>query len=344
MTKLTTELLEKFVSDIKTDGMCEITDSQVESALIKLLAYEQAAKNPAEYKVVSRFGDISLRNQKCEAEMYRSMKGFSVTPLYAAPVLPKQPELIGMKVSIDTGSDNIGHRLFGEIVCTSDSNGVPVLCIEVAENNGDMAAPAQPVIPAEKEKPKYDPTATWGYQCIISAEINGWNACRAEMLKAQQNEPQNIPENIPAQPVIPEHSGDNLPCPFCGGEVDVSGWRSLNGNSGPECNECGATTSNLSDWNKRTAQPVSEPYKLPQGYALVPCKLTAENGAKSCMIGEFTEQTEISCPECFGDDECETCDGSGMIEVTVPVSWTTIKDIWSKGIEHFAATAAQESE
>lgn len=30
---------------------------------------------------------------------------------------------------------------------------------------------------------------------------SGWNACRAEMLKTQQNEPQNIPENIPAQPV-----------------------------------------------------------------------------------------------------------------------------------------------
>ncbi|TBL62069.1 hypothetical protein [Hafnia alvei] len=90
----------------------------------------------------------------------------------------------------------------------------------------------------------------------------------------QQNEPQNIPENIPAQPVIPEHSGDNLPCPFCGGEVDVSGWRSSNGNSGPECNECGATASNLSDWNKRTAQHVSEPYKLPSGWMLVPIEPT----------------------------------------------------------------------
>lgn len=93
-----------------------------------------------------------------------------------------------------------------------------------------------------------------------------------------------------------------------------------------------------------SAQPVSEPYKFPQGYALVPCKLTAENGAKSCMIGKFIEQTEISCPECFGDDECETCDGSGTIEVTAHVSWTTIKDIWAKGIEHFAAAPAQESE
>ncbi|MEG0870558.1 MAG: DUF550 domain-containing protein, partial [Hafnia sp.] len=96
--------------------------------------------------------------------------------------------------------------------------------------------------------------------------------------------------------------------------------------------------------NTQSAQPVSEPYKFPQGYALVPCKLTAENGAKSCMIGKFIEQTEISCPECFGDDECETCDGSGTIEVTAHVSWTTIKDIWAKGIEHFAAAPAQESE
>lgn len=31
-----------------------------------------------------------------------------------------------------------------------------------------------------------------------NATVNGWNACRTEMLKAQQNEPQNIPENIPA--------------------------------------------------------------------------------------------------------------------------------------------------
>lgn len=128
MTKLTTERLEKFVNDIKTDGMCDITDSQVESALIRLLAYEQAAKNP-----------VAWYHTKLS-------KGCGMTnPLYAEPVLPKQPELIGMKVSIDTGSDNIGHRLFGEIVGTSDSKGVPVLCIEVAENNDDMAAPAQPV-------------------------------------------------------------------------------------------------------------------------------------------------------------------------------------------------------
>lgn len=81
---------------------------------------------------------------------------------------------------------------------------------------------------------------------------------------------------------------------------------------------------------------------IPDGYALVPIRLTAENGAKELLSGEFSETKFISCPECFGDDECETCDGSGRIEITVPVSWTTIKEIWAKGVEHFAAAPKQE--
>lgn len=81
---------------------------------------------------------------------------------------------------------------------------------------------------------------------------------------------------------------------------------------------------------------------IQDGYVLVPKKLTAENGAKSVLSGEFSETKFINCPECFGDDDCETCDGSGRIEITVPVTWTTIKAIWAKGVEHFAAAPQQE--
>lgn len=77
------------------------------------------------------------------------------------------------------------------------------------------------------------------------------------------------------------------------------------------------------------------------GYVMVPMRLTAENGAKGALSGEFSETKFVNCPECFGDDECETCDGSGRIEITIPVTWTTIKEIWAKGVEHFAA-APQE--
>lgn len=90
-------------------------------------------------------------------------------------------------------------------------------------------------------------------------------------------------------------------------------------------------------------EQVSQP-ALPEGYALVPSKLTADNGAKGLLSGEFSETKYINCPECFGDDECETCDGSGRIEITVPVSWTTIKEIWAKGVGHFAAAPQQEAQ
>lgn len=77
---------------------------------------------------------------------------------------------------------------------------------------------------------------------------------------------------------------------------------------------------------------------VPDSYVMVPMRLTAENGAKGALSGEISETKFVNCPECFGDDECETCDGSGRIEITVPVTWTTIKEIWAKGVEHFSAT------
>lgn len=86
--------------------------------------------------------------------------------------------------------------------------------------------------------------------------------------------------------------------------------------------------------------PTNSPV-IPEGYVMVPMRLTAENGAKGALSGAFSETKFVNCPECFGDDECETCDGSGRIEITVPVTWTTIKEIWAKGVEHFAA-APQE--
>ncbi|MDO0645677.1 hypothetical protein [Klebsiella pneumoniae] len=98
------------------------------------------------------------------------------------------------------------------------------------------------------------------------------------------------------------------------------------------------------------AEPVTTATKLgnspviPDGYVMVPMRLTAENGAKGALSGEFSETKFVNCPECFGDDECETCDGSGRIEITVPVTWTTIKEIWAKGVEHFAAAPQEVSD
>jgi hypothetical protein len=102
----------------------------------------------------------------------------------------------------------------------------------------------------------------------------------------------------------------------------------------------GASNNCRSSENVQDLQAGNSPV-IPDGYVMVPMTLTAENGAKGALSGEFSETKFVNCPECFGDDECETCDGSGRIKITVPVSWTTIKEIWTKGVDHFSA-APQE--
>jgi len=75
---------------------------------------------------------------------------------------------------------------------------------------------------------------------------------------------------------------------------------------------------------------------------LMPKELTAENGAKALLIGDFSETVVIdncSCTE-TGDSEdaepdCEYCDGTGQITINATVSWTTIKAIYAKAVEYF---------
>ncbi len=126
---------------------------------------------------------------------------------------------------------------------------------------------------------------------------------------------------------------DGRTCAFHTDEQKAAQWlRASDGNRVQEYVKLERLQNALSD---------NSPVTL-DGWVIVPKKLTAENGAKGVLSGEFSETTFISCPECFGDDDCDTCDGSGRIEIKVPVTWTTIKSIWDKGIAHFAAKPPQE--
>ena len=67
---------------------------------------------------------------------------------------------------------------------------------------------------------------------------------------------------------------------------------------------------------------------------LMPAALTAENGAKALMMGEFKEHLNLPCV-CDSDlDDCELCNGTGEIDQKVPVSWTTIKEIYAMAVKH----------
>lgn len=239
MTKLTTEItieeLQYRIHAHENDLTQMWTADYFLNVQKELLASKQSAKNSADLKtlVISEIVDFyagfeSLGEPETVDEaqsqlIERIEKVFGLT----ASVLPKQPELIGMKVSIDTGGENIGHRLFGEIVGTSDSNGVPVLCIEVTENNDAEPAPAQPVIP---EQPK--PTISFYLDGIIAA---------AQWVEKQREAYDN------------EH----------GQHDSDTGFFEFGNDAQRDYSETLAEIAEgIRSLHPATAQPVSEPYKL----------------------------------------------------------------------------------
>lgn len=58
---------------------------------------------------------------------------------------------------------------------------------------------------------------------------------------------------------------------------------------------------------------------------VMPSRLTAENGAKDLLRGEFHETIV-----------CHNEDGEPY-EVKMPVEWTTIKEIYAKIVKHYGA-------
>ena len=63
---------------------------------------------------------------------------------------------------------------------------------------------------------------------------------------------------------------------------------------------------------------------------VMPRRLTAENGAKALLMGEFFEEYECS----YYDEDGE------LVEYMkkVPVSWDTIKEIYKKIVAHYGTT------
>ncbi|PAQ59799.1 hypothetical protein BIZ41_20810 [Escherichia coli] len=180
----------------------------------------------------------------------------------------------------------------------------------------------------------------WSIEPLIAVEYHGTQqlreriarTVRAAMLNHSENE-RDMAEPVSQPYKLPSQSSD---------AVNEAAWKlhdtltehgPLNGNQFNNLKGCFYEALKVAMRNS----PV-----LPDGWQLVPKRLSAENGAKGALSGDFSETKFINCPECFGDDDCETCDGSGRIEISVPVSWTTIKAIWAKGVEHFSEAPQQE--
>ena len=78
---------------------------------------------------------------------------------------------------------------------------------------------------------------------------------------------------------------------------------------------------------------------------LMPRRLTAENGAKKLLSGEFhIYANDQQCPECdgFGGD-CDVCFGAGEVNQELTIDWTTIKAIYAKAADYFEANPTDKT-
>ena len=74
------------------------------------------------------------------------------------------------------------------------------------------------------------------------------------------------------------------------------------------------------------------------GYVQMPVKLTAENGAKAALMGEFAVNNHLVCPKCNGDDcVCEYCNGTGKVIQKINIPWIVIKDIYAQAVKLLGA-------
>lgn len=94
-------------------------------------------------------------------------------------------------------------------------------------------------------------------------------------------------------------------------------------------------------WNARAEQHQGAPaVSIPEGYCLMPRRLTAENGAKALLLGEFKLEVTRECPECLELDEpadgCEICDGEGEYAQRHTIPWDIIKFIYSEAVKGLA--------
>lgn len=167
----------------------------------RLLAYEQAAKEVACWGVTGQRGQIyPLPPQTARMDSF---------PLYRAPVLPKQPELMSIGELLHRLEEQTGDKWVEEsaqpvmaeqwrsFVTDADIAALHrfVECCDDPESGGHDLEKEQvqrlEKVGALQRSGRISYITDFGdYLISATAPVN-----------EQQNEPQNIPENIPAQPV-----------------------------------------------------------------------------------------------------------------------------------------------
>jgi DnaJ-class molecular chaperone len=78
---------------------------------------------------------------------------------------------------------------------------------------------------------------------------------------------------------------------------------------------------------------------------LMPKELTAENGTKGLLSGEFFVTVHDECIYCagtgtldaHGHEVCDECNGQASYERRITIGWYTIKEIYAMAVKHFGS-------
>ena len=146
MTKLTTELLEKKIKSCIEIENCEVMMPL--SAAQELLAFRNAAKNPvgytddAELRDLSRVGTAYIVNGEDVNIDVNDGRWF---PVYRAPVLPKQPELVDLSQQVEILNRILNWILKELPVPTKKASAMAIRLSSVIDIISDLevSAPAQ---------------------------------------------------------------------------------------------------------------------------------------------------------------------------------------------------------
>ena len=129
-------------------------------------------------------------------------------------------------------------------------------------------------------------------------------------------------------------SGEPLNILWCGDEPDFI----ENGSVARAALSASAEPSKIG--NPELSASTAPAASIPDGYCLMPRRLTAENGAKALLLGEFKLQVTRECPECLDLEEpaegCEICDGEGEYAQRHTIPWDQIKFIYSEAVKGLA--------
>ncbi|SLV38609.1 Eaa1 [Klebsiella pneumoniae] len=333
-SKLTREWLQHQISAIEAVG---ITDSNTLAAFKLALAAMDSSESvelPLDYLQGHKDG-LEWAARLAEANHPDTGDWLYDDPIELAKAIRKGPDMPPVQPVADSEPDRNPVLAYADSYRDMAKQGVesvPIWSVitDLERNIAPLYRHAQPVTVVPEDVRQ----ALSKMDDEIIAELDTEESdCRAAMLQERQKSAgvsNNCRSNENVQVLHTNSPAQSDCCPAQ--NVVVPAQSPIDHGYLPEC-ECSGCKATA----RICAELAGNSQVIPDGYVMVPMRLTAENGAKGALSGEFSETKFVNCPECFGDDECETCDGSGRIEITVPVTWTTIKEIWAKVVEHFAA-------